>query len=255
MCAGVAGTQALKILLNRGKVPVAPRGIHYDAFKNKLSHTWRPWGNNNPIQRLGLMIARKRVSGKAASQDASIAAEKPDSAVYRILERARWAPSGDNEQPWRFEVVDDLHIVIHTNDTRDWCVYDLDGSSSQIAVGALLETIAIAASGEGLVANFTRRPGTSDEALLIDVRSSPNTEHSRRHTRLPVMTQLGDRAKDDGGLDRPATVGLQGRSVLCSAIRRRLVVIAGKGSNRDKQNQGRNCRCDRYTRREWLGRA
>ena len=64
LCAGFAGTYALKILLNRGDVPVAPRGIHFDAYRNKLTSTWRPWGNNHPIQRLGLMIARKMVMGK-----------------------------------------------------------------------------------------------------------------------------------------------------------------------------------------------
>lgn len=64
ICAGFAGTWALKTLLNRGGVPVAPRGVHFDAYRNKLSTTWRPWGNNNPIQRLGLMIARRRVMDK-----------------------------------------------------------------------------------------------------------------------------------------------------------------------------------------------
>jgi nitroreductase len=27
----------------------------------------------------------------------------PDGTVDEILHAARWAPSGDNEQPWRFE--------------------------------------------------------------------------------------------------------------------------------------------------------
>ena len=61
LCAGVAATNALKILLGRGKVVAAPWGLHFDAFKNKLKKTWRPWGNNNPIQRLALMIARMKL--------------------------------------------------------------------------------------------------------------------------------------------------------------------------------------------------
>src|SRR5512138_589688 len=76
-----------------------------------------------------------------------------------ILELAHWAPSGDNTQPWRFEVTDAHHMVVHGFDTREHCVYDLDGHSSQIAHGALLETLAIAASGHGLRAEITRRPG------------------------------------------------------------------------------------------------
>jgi molybdopterin/thiamine biosynthesis adenylyltransferase len=59
LCAGVAGTMALKILLGRGKVPTAPMGLHFDAYRNKMKTTWRPWGNRNPIQKLSLFIARK----------------------------------------------------------------------------------------------------------------------------------------------------------------------------------------------------
>jgi len=79
-----------------------------------------------------------------------------------ILELARWAPSGDNTQPWRFEVIDDHHLVVHAFDTRDHCVYDLDGHPSQIAHGALLETLAIAASAHGLRAEIKRRPDSPD---------------------------------------------------------------------------------------------
>jgi molybdopterin/thiamine biosynthesis adenylyltransferase len=62
LCAGMAGTQALKVLTGRGKVPAAPWGLHFDAYRNKLVRTWRPGGNANPIQQLGLMLARRRLS-------------------------------------------------------------------------------------------------------------------------------------------------------------------------------------------------
>ena len=68
LCAGMAATYALKILLKRGKVVAAPNGIHFDAFKNKFKSTWRPWGNNNPIQRLGLIIAKKQLMRAKSSQ-------------------------------------------------------------------------------------------------------------------------------------------------------------------------------------------
>jgi sulfur-carrier protein adenylyltransferase/sulfurtransferase len=59
MCAGVAATTALKILLDRGDVITAPRGLHFDAYKNKLKKTWRPGGNGNPLQAIILRIARR----------------------------------------------------------------------------------------------------------------------------------------------------------------------------------------------------
>ncbi|ARO86992.1 molybdopterin biosynthesis protein MoeY [Nitrosospira lacus] len=82
--------------------------------------------------------------------------------ITDILELARWAPSGDNTQPWRFEIVGERHLVVHAFDTRDHCVYDLDGHPSQIALGALLETLAIAASAYGMRAEFRRRSESSE---------------------------------------------------------------------------------------------
>jgi molybdopterin/thiamine biosynthesis adenylyltransferase/nitroreductase len=176
LCAGFAGSFALKILLGRGDVPAAPRGIHFDAYRNKLATTWRPWGNANPLQRLGLMIARKRVMSRSGGAAVEKNTPEPEKAMERILDLARWAPSGDNDQPWQFDIVDDNHVVIHATDTREWCVYDLDGTSSQIAVRALLETIAIAASAEGIRAEFSRRRDTPETALMIDVQLHADAE-------------------------------------------------------------------------------
>jgi molybdopterin/thiamine biosynthesis adenylyltransferase len=61
LCAGVAATEALKILLGRGKVRAAPRGYHFDAYRNKLALTWRPGGNRNPLQRLLIALAKRKL--------------------------------------------------------------------------------------------------------------------------------------------------------------------------------------------------
>lgn len=58
LCAGVAGTEALKILLGRGPTVVAPRGLHYDAYRQRLTKTWIPGGYRNPVQRMRYSIAR-----------------------------------------------------------------------------------------------------------------------------------------------------------------------------------------------------
>ena len=60
LCAGVAATEAVKILLGRGPVACAPRGRHFDAYRGKLVTTWRPWGNANPIQRVLIAIGMRR---------------------------------------------------------------------------------------------------------------------------------------------------------------------------------------------------
>ena len=64
LCAGIAGTEALKILLGRGRVLAAPWGMHFDAYRNVMTRTWRPFGNRNPIQRLAIRLARSRYSGQ-----------------------------------------------------------------------------------------------------------------------------------------------------------------------------------------------
>lgn len=61
LCAGMAATEALKILLGRGKVLSAPWGMQFDAYRNRFVTTWRPGGNRNLLQRVALMIARKRL--------------------------------------------------------------------------------------------------------------------------------------------------------------------------------------------------
>ena len=74
--------------------------------------------------------------------------------LLKILDRARWAPSGDNTQPWRFQIVADEYLIVHGHDTRDEILYDFDGHASHIAHGALLETMRIAASVFGLRMNW-----------------------------------------------------------------------------------------------------
>ena len=119
--------------------------------------------------------------------------------IYRILELARWAPSGDNTQPWRFEILGDEHILVHGFDTRDHVVYDLDGHASQLALGALLETLVMAATTQGRRTEIVRRPDTPEIHLLFDIRFSPDTTvgvaplaayiESRVVQRRPMSTQ------------------------------------------------------------------
>jgi hypothetical protein len=63
LCAGVMGTEVLKILLKRGPMRAAPWGYQFDAYRQKLVRTWRPFGNANPLQRLLLRIIRSKLGG------------------------------------------------------------------------------------------------------------------------------------------------------------------------------------------------
>ncbi|MEO6897594.1 MAG: ThiF family adenylyltransferase [Caldimonas sp.] len=60
LCAGIAGTEALKILLGRGRVYAAPWGSHFDAYKVRLRRTFRPGGSANPLQAALIAVATRR---------------------------------------------------------------------------------------------------------------------------------------------------------------------------------------------------
>lgn len=67
LCAGMAATVALKLFLGRGKVLAAPHGLHFDAYLNKLVHTWRPGGNRHPLHRLAIALGVKAYAKRLQS--------------------------------------------------------------------------------------------------------------------------------------------------------------------------------------------
>lgn len=93
--------------------------------------------------------------------------------LMRILELGRWAPSGDNTQPWRFEIVDDERIVVHGHDTRADCVYDFAGRASQLAHGALLETLRLAGGRFGLSMRWSLRTPVVEHAPVYELVFTP----------------------------------------------------------------------------------
>jgi nitroreductase len=94
-------------------------------------------------------------------------------ALARILDEARWAPSGDNTQPWRFELRSAHALTVHGHDTRHDCVYDLRGEASQLALGALLQTIDLASSREGMAVTGRRRLDTAVAQPTFDLEFTP----------------------------------------------------------------------------------
>lgn len=67
LCAGVIGTSVLKLLLRRGSIRPAPWGMHFDAYHQTLKHTWRPFGNANPLQWLLLKFIRPVLRGNSTN--------------------------------------------------------------------------------------------------------------------------------------------------------------------------------------------
>ncbi len=61
LCAGVMGTAVLKVLLGRRPPRAAPWAMQFDAYRQRLVFTWRPFGNANPLQQVLLMLIRSKL--------------------------------------------------------------------------------------------------------------------------------------------------------------------------------------------------
>lgn len=64
MCASIAATYVLKIILQRGKLLVAPHGMQFDGYLNKLAKSYVPFGNKNPLQIFKYHFAKREFTKK-----------------------------------------------------------------------------------------------------------------------------------------------------------------------------------------------
>jgi molybdopterin/thiamine biosynthesis adenylyltransferase len=69
LCAGMMGTAVLKLALGRGALRAAPWALQFDAYRQRMQFTWRPFGNANPLQWLLLRFIRSRLKRDAHSSD------------------------------------------------------------------------------------------------------------------------------------------------------------------------------------------
>lgn len=118
--------------------------------------------------------------------------------IESILDLARWAPSGDNTQPWRFQRLGPRLVRVHAFDTRDHCVYDLDGHPSQISMGTLLETASIAASAQGMQMQVTRADWSDIQHPRFDLEfdATPGLAPS------PLLSAIRERSVQRRPLER-----------------------------------------------------
>ncbi|PCI51334.1 MAG: thiamine biosynthesis protein ThiF [Alphaproteobacteria bacterium] len=171
LCAGLLVTEAFKVLLGRGGVKAAPHYQLYDAYRGVLRKGYIPFGNANPLQRLKYFIGRKFLAklSETEGQKETVAAEA-DSVMEKIIDMTRWAPSGDNVQPWRFEIKSVRKLAIHIPEIEKDNPYEFDqGRPTYLAVGMMLECMRMAAAFHGLSMRW-KAPGVWDgRAVTIDV--------------------------------------------------------------------------------------
>lgn len=149
LCAGVVATEALKLLLRRGRVKAAPYHQHFDAYRGRFAVTRLPFGAAGPLQTAKRAIARTMYRKMAALPGRTVDSSQPTTMMDEILSLARWAPSGDNSQPWRFSSIEADRVTVDFA-VEQGNVYEYrDGQPTILSSGMLLESLRLAASRWG----------------------------------------------------------------------------------------------------------
>ncbi|MCA1979379.1 MAG: nitroreductase family protein [Thiobacillus sp.] len=100
----------------------------------------------------------------------------PAATMRAILARARWAPSADNTQPWRFRILDENACHIDYQPQAGMGVFNLDHYTGHLALGGLLETLKLAAGAEGFGTAVQIQSGP--DCLGLDVQLIPGAGNS-----------------------------------------------------------------------------
>lgn len=150
MCAGVTVTEALKVLLGRGSVQPAPYYHQFDAYKERYTMGYMRWGIRGPIQRLKKQFVIHTIAKNNSNNTSHAANEnKHTTIIEKILDIARWAPSGDNTQPWKFDIINEHQFIIIVDNPMRGDFYDIDGKPTLKSIGCLIESIIISAQRHG----------------------------------------------------------------------------------------------------------
>ncbi|MEK7650491.1 MAG: nitroreductase family protein [Patescibacteria group bacterium] len=131
--------------------------------------------------------------------------------IQEIIDLAIWAPSGDNSQPWRFQIIENK-LRIFNIPNRDNPILNFQQSGSYLAHGALIENLNLLAKVRGYDSTIILFPDKTNSDFVAEItlvrnalgQVSDNLEQyvSKRHTnRKPYQTEP---------LDEPTAEALKG---------------------------------------------
>jgi hypothetical protein len=85
--------------------------------------------------------------------------------IEKIINDGIYAPSGENCQPWRF-VIDNNIVFLYNRPEADQSLYNSEQKGSYVAHGALVETMSISAKEHGYTIDVDLFPEASDVDLV-----------------------------------------------------------------------------------------
>ena len=177
ICSGMAATEAVRIILNKGKVKPVPHFFQFDPYLQKYRKGKLCMGNRNPVQRIKLKVVKKLLARNKWKYKPSIPEfpvvkitkeNIPEKVIRYIIRAGIQAPSGDNAQPWKFSFKDNT-IFLYLNRGADNSFFNINQIASIISCGAVLENMRIAASAFDLKANINHLPSGTEDDLMASM--------------------------------------------------------------------------------------
>jgi molybdopterin/thiamine biosynthesis adenylyltransferase/nitroreductase len=162
---GAVVTEAVRRLLLGNR---APSGRYYVDLERILS-------SPEPVS----TPASGKV-GRTAAPGLGPHVASPLRPLLDLIDLATLAPSGGNQQPWRFTVCSPERIRLHLDGSRLGTLLDYRNWASLLACGAAVENLRIAAAEQRLHLDVEWLGGTGDRLAVCDLNLGPSGE-SREH--------------------------------------------------------------------------
>jgi nitroreductase len=189
LASGVAAATSVKLLLGRGDVKAAPYHHHFDPFVCRYAISHLPNGNAGRVQAMRMRLVRRAFAAAALRPKPVREELDPADTLGRILSAGRWAPSGDNDQPWTFERVDDSTAIIHVRPRDPANVYEYrDGEPLLLAAGMLLASLEIAASASGRRMEWTHAQNSTSHTITVRFPADPAVVFDKLYGVLTLRT-------------------------------------------------------------------
>ncbi|UZP67568.1 ThiF family adenylyltransferase [Desulfovibrio mangrovi] len=185
LCAAMAATEVVRIVLGKGRVRAVPCYAQFDPYAREFRKGRLLMGNRNPLQRLKIAVAKKLFLGGGGREGLVVppvpslvqrGEPVPANAVEYVMRAGMQAPSGDNVQPWRFLPFDGgIDVALHTE--ADHSFFNYDQIASLVACGAAVENMRLAAAATGLGPTVTLVPQPAEQSshpVVARVEFSPD---------------------------------------------------------------------------------
>ena len=205
ICGGMAGTEALRIILNRKGLKPVPYYFQFDPYLMKLRKGRLYFGNKNPVQRIKMGIVKRLLEANKGIQkqdpppvpQVSFSDNNPtipEEVKNYLLKAGIQAPSGDNAQPWKFKITENK-ISVFIDPEADQSFFNVNQIASIISCGAVIENIKIASARFGIqpeIEYLSDETGAGGSIVLKHGRAPDDPLHDfiwKRYTNRTMFRQ------------------------------------------------------------------